>query len=253
MRYFGITHPGRIRDHNEDAWNHVRLTGGYDLFIVSDGVGGQAAGHIASRIVVETLPVLLDDRLSSGNDIHELTSELHQSLSVLCAIVREKSIDTPGLSGMAATVVCGLIRGEILVLGNMGDSRCYLFRDGKMRQLTTDHTIVQMLIDIGEITPEQAVDHPAAGKLTQAVGMDQEPLPQITAYDLRFGDRLLFCTDGLHGMIDDDLIRIILSGAQTPETVCDKLVRAALDDGGQDNITAVVIDINTPERMDDRK
>lgn len=251
MRYFGITDPGHVRDHNEDAWNHARLTAGYDFFIVSDGVGGNAAGDIASRIVVETLPVIFDARLSSQPDSQALQSELHQSLVVLCNTVREQSIDNPSFRDMAATVVCGLIREGVLVLGNMGDSRSYLMRDKKMRQLTKDHTIVQMLLDMGEITPDQAADHPAAGKLTQAVGMAQEPLPHIMAMDLRRGDRLLFSTDGLHDMIGDAAIAAILSEELDPEPVCAILVQAALKAGGKDNITAVVADITAPEGADD--
>jgi PPM family protein phosphatase len=247
MRYFGITDPGKVRDHNEDAWNHVRLKTGYDLFIVSDGVAGNMAGDIAARIVVETLPLLLESRVSFETDFKKLRMNLNQILADLCDIAAQQAAAHPEFYGMAATVVCGLINDKILVLGNMGDSRCYLMRGKKMRQLTKDHTIVQMLLDLDEITPEQAADHPAAGKLTQAVGMAQEPLPHIIARDLRWGDRLLFSTDGLHGMIDDAAIAAILSKELDPEPICAILVRAALKSGGKDNITAVVVDITAPE------
>lgn len=251
MKYFAITDPGRVRELNEDAWNHARLSGGYDLIIVSDGVGGHAAGEIASRIVAQTLPVLIDARLASQPEPHALPSELYQSLVILCNTVREQSLENPAFRDMAATVVCGLIRDDLLVLGNMGDSRCYFLRDGTLQQHTTDHSLVQMLLDLGEIRPDQALRHPSAGKLTQAVGMAQEPLPQVITVDIQKGDRLLFCTDGLHGMVGNHMITEILCAATCPETACSGLVRAALDAGGKDNITVVIADINSMGKTDD--
>ncbi|GAB6907571.1 hypothetical protein JCM12296A_34080 [Desulfosarcina cetonica] len=249
MRYAGLTDPGHLREHNEDAWQVCSLTSGHMLFVVSDGVGGHAAGEIASRIVVETLPLLLDPRISRDTDVIAQKRAMEESLAALSYQVLAQTRQMPGAAGMAATAICGLLADGMLVLGHMGDSRCYRLRDGILQRLTKDHTVVQMLLDLGEIAANQLIGHPAAGRLTQAVGMDQEPLPHISAIALNPADILLFCSDGLHGMIDDEKITGILSLRQKPKNICKTLLNAALEAGGRDNITVIVVEIEKMENQ----
>jgi PPM family protein phosphatase len=243
MRHFGITDIGLVRDLNEDSWRYVKLGAGHDIFIVSDGVGGCCAGEVASRIVTETLPALLDSRIFADTDIETLPSILQKCLVEISYSLLQQAREVPGFEGMAATVVCGMVVENALILGSMGDSRCYLLHQGRLRQLTIDHTVVQLLLDIGEITADQVTDHPAAGRLTQAVGMAQDPLPWVSVVNIEQGDRLLFCTDGLHGMIADAAISTLLASFPVLETVGGNLVQAALAAGGRDNVTAIIVDI----------
>lgn len=243
MQYAGLTTPGRIRQHNEDAWQIRALKSGHLLFVVSDGVGGHAAGEIASRIVVETLPVLLDARIRRTTDIDSQKRVMRESLVALSLQVVDQTRRMPGAAGMAATVVCGLVADGMLVIGHMGDSRCYRLRDGTLKRLTRDHTLVQMLLSLGEIAVDQVCGHPAAGTLTQAVGMAQEPLPDIAAMALNPGDILLFCSDGLHRMIDDETIATFLASRQHPTDIGEMLLSSALEAGGRDNITVIVVRI----------
>lgn len=244
MRYSGITDVGRVREHNEDAWRVAKLEAGQDLFVVSDGVGGHASGEVASKIVAETLSVLLDERISPNAETDALQTILKDCLTELNRIVVQHAQGASGVRGMAATVVCGLLSKNMLVVGHMGDSRCYLYRNNNLGQITKDHTVVQMLLDLGEITSDQAFGHPSSGRITQAIGMEQDPLPGIAVVELQRGDRLVFCSDGLHGMIDPEAITALLASGRKPEIAGMNLVRAALEAGGRDNVTVIVADID---------
>jgi PPM family protein phosphatase len=241
IRYAGLSDRGLVRENNEDNWSADDSQG---LFIVSDGVGGQFAGELASKIVVQTLPPLLHERLAeivnwSEARVREL---LIEALCGLSNRVRAETKGEAGLEGLGATVVLALIRDASAFIAHMGDSRAYLLRGGTLKQLTKDHSIVQLLMENGEITPEQASTHPSRGQLTRNVGMPGEPLPEARSIAFRPGDRLLLCTDGLTGMLTAQDIRRVLDAESEPETACQRLIDVANMAGGLDNITAVVID-----------
>jgi len=241
IRYAGLSDRGLVRENNEDNWSADDSQG---LFIVSDGVGGQLAGELASQIVVQALPVLLRERLAGIGDLSDVkASEL--IIGALCELsnrVRSEAKGEAGIEGLGATVVLALIRDASAMIAHMGDSRAYLLRGGKLRQLTNDHSIVQLLIERGEIAQKQAHTHPSRGQLTRSVGMAGEPLPEAQFVALEPGDRLLLCTDGLTGMLAHKRIHAILDGGLEPETACQRLIDKAKAAGGHDNITAVVID-----------
>ena len=241
IAYAGLTDCGRVREHNEDNWFGGPEQG---LFIVSDGMGGQAAGEVASKIVVETLPELIRQRLKGIDDLaaRDAKKRIVSAISDLSNQVRNESRKRPGLAGMGATVVLVLIRESLALIAHMGDSRAYLFRGGRLEQLTKDHSIVQLLIDSGEITPEEAATHPARGKITRCVGMQGEPIPEARCLELETGDRLLLCSDGLTGMVSDAEITGVLRTDNAPEIVCQSLVEAANARGGEDNVTVVAVD-----------
>jgi protein phosphatase len=144
---------------------------------------------------------------------------------------------------MGATLALLVLRERTGFVAHMGDSRVYLFRNGRLQQLTTDHSLVSLLQSTGEITAEEARTHPARNRITRHVGMERALYPDVQSLELCDGDRLLLCTDGLNGMIDDDRIAEILNSGEDPEQACASLVDAANAAGGRDNVTALIVDL----------
>ena len=243
IKFYGVSDRGLVRRKNEDNWVADSEQG---LYIVSDGMGGEAAGALASEIVVKTLPALLKKKMPHIKELTDpnTSQQLLTAIAELSDSVQREAMDVPGLAGMGATVVVALIQDSHALIGHMGDSRAYLLRAESLRQLTKDHSIVQLLMDQGEITSEEALQHPARGQLTRAVGMDGTPLPEAHSIELRTGDKLLLCTDGLNGMLKDEQILSILNNHHLPEKICRELIATANKAGGKDNITAVVLSID---------
>ena len=242
VAHAGLSHRGLVRQENEDNWSaHPEL----GLYIVSDGLGGELSGALASKIVVEALPEMLGARadvladLSGGRALRAVK----EALTELSAQVFAQTHGEPGLEGMGATVVLALVRPQKALIAHMGDSRAYLFRQGRLKPLTKDHSVVQLLVEAGEISGEEAVRHPARGQVTRSVGMEGEPLPEAKVVAVRPGDRLLLCTDGLTGMLNDEEIQRVLGREAQPQAVCEALVQTALSNGGRDNVTVVVVDL----------
>ncbi|KJU82749.1 serine/threonine protein phosphatase [Candidatus Magnetobacterium bavaricum] len=241
ISYAGLTDKGRIRKRNEDNWSVDPEKG---VYIVSDGMGGHAAGDLASKLVVEMLPLLLNKRMKDITTLNspKATEQLNVALTELNEQVRSISKSKPGLSGMGATVVLLLVREMTALLAHMGDSRAYLLRNGKFKQLTMDHSVIQVLINSGEIKPEEASNHPARGKITRCIGMTGEALPETMLLDLKPRDRILLCSDGLTGMLTDKMIMDIISEYRDSKAACQALIDSANNAGGMDNITVVMVD-----------
>ena len=240
MAAASISDVGKVREHNEDAC----LTDvAHGLFIVADGMGGAQAGALASEIVVRVLPEMIEEGIAglkkpTGDSVRRA---IRNTILALGQEIQAESAEQAGLKGMGATVVLSLIRGRWAHIAHMGDSRAYLFRDGRLTRLTEDHSIVGILLRNGEITPEEAKTHPARGRLSRYVGMESEVYPDVRTEGLRKSDRLLLCTDGVVGMISDADIQGILEANPEPQQACQALVHAANQAGGEDNITALVI------------
>ena len=240
LTWYGLTDPGRLRARNEDAF-YGDAAGG--LFIVADGMGGESAGEVASRVVVEVLPLLIRKCMASVRDLRTAAAKerLREAICELSSGLRSQSESQPGLRGMGSTVVVALIRGGRVLIGHLGDSRAYLIRSNLLEQLTKDHTLFQLLLEAGEVKPEEAAAHPARGRLTRFVGMAGEPLPMVRSKELERGDRLLLCTDGLTSMVSEADVFAILKQPRNPESLCRELVAAANSAGGRDNITVLII------------
>lgn len=238
--FAGLTDIGRIRRENQDHWFADPQTG---LYLVADGMGGEVGGGLASQIVVEALPLMLRDKLPSTS---ELTAP-QTGDQVIAAVVemsnrlRQESWNQPGIRGLGSTLVLAVIRRDHAMIVHLGDSRAYFLRQGHLEQLTADHTIVQLLLNCGEIVPEEVATHPARGQLTRFVGMSEHPLPDLRLVELAAGDRLLLCSDGLTGLVPGEKIETVLREAASPQEACQKLVAAANEAGGSDNITALVV------------
>lgn len=231
--FFGSrTDVGLVRDHNEDS-----LLVAPPLYVVADGMGGHAAGEIASEIVVRTL----DELAPRSIDVDGLTNAIEAAnLNVIKA--PKQGI---GRSGMGTTCTAAILEDTRLLIAQVGDSRAYLLHKGQLQQLTRDHSLMADLIEAGHITPEQARNHPDRSVITRAMGSDPYMLPDIYELNVADGDRILLCSDGLCGMVYDDDIAAIMRRHPDPQTCADRLVRAAVDAGGCDNVTVIVVDVHS--------
>ena len=241
LRADALTDRGRVRRHNEDSFALMPEIG---LLAVADGMGGHAAGAAASKVVVTLLPRIVERELGRLNfmDRESISIFLTDAMADLSDRVLRHAAKRDRFIGMGATVVMALIRGDRAFVANMGDSRAYALRDGRLAQLSRDHSMASSLLREGAITPEQARDHPGRGQVWRYVGMEGTARPDIRPLALVAGDRLLLCTDGLTSMLTDRAIEQVLSKQATPRGACQALVDAANAAGGHDNITALVAD-----------
>ncbi|MEZ4319167.1 MAG: PP2C family serine/threonine-protein phosphatase [Myxococcota bacterium] len=232
---------GRVRANNEDSFGHAWLDDGSLFVIVADGMGGHEAGEVASGLAVR----VLEDAVArdSGQDPRERL--YHGLLEANEAILEEGR--RSGTRGMGTTAVASIFRGSEVHVGLIGDSRLYHVRRGQLVWRTLDHTRVQMLIERGEITEEAARNHPEAGMLTRALGhsrmADGQPLvPDVLAdpLTLQENDALIFCSDGLHDLVDDWEVAKVVAG-KAPGEAAEKLVELANERGGHDNVTVAVV------------
>ncbi|KRB74994.1 hypothetical protein ASE01_16620 [Nocardioides sp. Root190] len=232
FRFAALSDTGRVREHNEDSG----FASPY-LLCVADGVGGAAAGEVASATTTYVLSarVLAHPGLEPGRLLRAATREAHDQLA---AGVRAD----PRRTGMATTLTAVLTDGVHTVLAQVGDSRAYLLREGALSQLSHDQTMVQELLDAGRITAEEASRSPYRHVVLQAVDGDHTPEPVVVPLDLRAGDRLLLCSDGLSDVLSPAAVQMMLAlDARSMST--EWLVRAALDAGSRDNVTAIVADV----------
>ncbi len=245
----GGTHRGRNRANNEDAFLCACERG---LFVVCDGMGGQAAGEVASQKAVEAL-----DELLSADRLKEMLAAGEEAVeSTLCQALQEANEHVVALgeqntswAGMASTVVVALVDGERVHVANLGDSRAYQVRGQQVRVLTTDHSVAATLVAQGELTPEQARTHPLRNHLTSSLGIAEPMTPGYTCVEAAPGDRIVLCSDGLWDMLSDEEIARITASHSEPQETVQALIAAANEAGGRDNITAIVVVVG--ERQDD--
>ncbi len=231
LRYAALSDVGRVRKDNQDsgfASEH--------LLVVADGVGGAARGDVASSTAVQSLRRL--DGPAPENLLEAVAGAIHRAHDRIAELVEED----PELEGTSTTVTAALFDGARIGLGHVGDSRAYLLRNGELSQLTKDHTFVQSLIDEGRITEEESRTHPHRNLILRAVDGVHETDPDLFTIELAPGDRLLLCSDGCSGVLDNGRIADIL-GTGTVDYAAVELVRASLDAGSSDNITCVVADV----------
>ncbi len=235
----GRSHVGLVRDHNEDA----AFAGPY-IALVADGVGGAAAGEVASATTAYVVSAM-----SMAHADDPLDSVLRAALKLAQAnLVAGTQLD-PARTGMATTLTAIAGNGRAFVLAHLGDSRAYLYRDGILSQLTRDHTWVQSMIDEGRLPVEKAREHPWRHVVTRYLGADLPQEPDILELDLLVGDRLLLCSDGLTDLVDDSTIADLLAAQPDDDLASGDLVRAALDRGGRDNVTVLVSTVVDSERI----
>ncbi|MFE5730137.1 Stp1/IreP family PP2C-type Ser/Thr phosphatase [Streptomyces sp. NPDC056528] len=233
LRFAAGSHKGMIREGNEDSGY-----AGPRLLAIADGMGGQAAGEVASSEVISTL-VTLDDDVPGSDILTSLGTAVQRANDQLRMMVEED----PQLEGMGTTLTALLWTGQRLGLVHVGDSRAYLLRDGVLTQITQDHTWVQRLVDEGRITEEEATTHPQRSLLMRALGSGDHVEPDLSIREVRAGDRYLICSDGLSGVVSHQTLEDTLASYQGPQETVQELIQLALRGGGPDNITVIVADV----------
>lgn len=264
--YAAITHPGKIRKNNEDAYLLSALNGeepvindgggGFEvghagfLIAVADGMGGAASGEIASRegLAALNLHLYLHWGRFAGPEGPErrILSALKGATQEASRAVLRYADSERASRGMGSTLTSLLVWDRWAFLAQVGDSRAYLLRDGQLHQLTVDQTLMHELISQGALTAEEAKTHPQRNMITQALGSTHALRIPLSRLELRRGDRILCCSDGLHGELPDGVIREILSEPLPPRRLLEALVDAANASGGRDNITGVLLVLDDP-------
>lgn len=224
------TDVGCVRDHNEDS-----LAVAPPLYVVCDGMGGHAAGEVASEIAV--------DVISQRAPEHADAAALGQAVEEANLAVIKAAREGVGRAGMGCTCTAAILEKERLVIAQVGDSRAYLLHQGKLQQLTRDHSLVADLIEAGQITEAEARVHPQRSVITRALGSDPRTQPDLFEINVEAGDRLLLCSDGLSTMLEDPEIEKILKNASDPQRCAAQLVNEANGLGGYDNVTVIVVDV----------
>src|SRR5580692_7567854 len=250
----GLSDVGLQREHNEDTFIVLNE---YDLYVVADGMGGHRAGDVASRIATETISEFFK---STANDdvtwpfhfdtnLSEEENRLLTGIRVANRQIFERSTRSREYHGMGTTVVGAMFspKKQRMYIGHVGDSRCYRVRGGKIQQLTRDHSLINdYLVAMPDLTEEQRSELPK-NVITRALGMQDQVVVDLQHDDPRSGDVYILCSDGLSGMMTDEEIRQIVTGSPDIRVACKKLIERANEQGGEDNITAVVIQIESKE------
>ena len=239
--YYGSrTEIGNVREHNEDS-----LTVLPPLFAVADGMGGHEAGEVASEITINTL----NDLAPQSADAEALARAV---VAANLNVIKAPSQGV-GREGMGTTLTAAILEKERLVIAQVGDSRAYLLHNDSLQQLTRDHSLMADMIEAGQLTEAEARVHPNRSVITRAIGSDPHMQPDLYELNVETGDRLLLCSDGICGMIEDHEIASIMRQAPSAQSCADQLVEAALAAGGFDNATAVVVDVEGFKAVREKK
>lgn len=237
----GLTDVGRVRSINQDSFHLIKDK---NISIVADGMGGHAAGDQASKIAVKTITEILeaydfqDGDGESGMSIEELVRYALQEANEQILLA---SLSNQHLQGMGTTAIVAVESQGKLYLGHVGDSRTYLVRNQKISQITEDHSVVQQLVKAGAISEAEAEVHPYKNVITRCLGMQANVEPDTLEMVLEPGDRILMCSDGLSNMVSDATMEQLINDTESPEETCQKLIDLANENGGTDNITAVLL------------
>ncbi|MDH4043558.1 MAG: Stp1/IreP family PP2C-type Ser/Thr phosphatase [Gemmatimonadota bacterium] len=232
-----------VRSGNEDNYLMVQDKA---VFIVADGMGGHAAGEVASEMAVR----IIAQQLGDPRDLDEgaAAQRIREAIREANAQIFDRTLTEHDKRGMGTTATALVLMGPRYLIGQVGDSRAYLLRDGRMVQLTKDHSYVQEQVDAGYLTQEDARTHPYSNVITRCVGANEDVVPDTYLGTLRSGDVFLLASDGLTGMIDDPRLHQLLESSREPQELSDVLVAEANRVGGLDNITVIVVRIDALEQ-----
>lgn len=239
----GRTDVGVVRSGNED--NYL-LVPDKAIFIVADGMGGHAAGEVASEMAVRIIAQQLGDPRTLAET--EASHRIREAIREANAQIFDRTLTEHDKRGMGTTATALVLMGSRYLIGQVGDSRAYMLRDGEMLQLTKDHSYVQEQVDAGYLTQEDARTHPYSNVITRCVGANEDVIPDTYLGTLRAGDLFLLASDGLTGMIDDPRLQQLLESSREPQDLSDALVTEANRVGGLDNITVILVRIDSLEQ-----
>ncbi len=248
MQVAGITNQGLERTRNEDSCFAV-AEADYALLVVADGMGGHRAGNVASKLAVETAEQLwLELDRSTLVSVEKARKLIETLLLKANKKILDESESVSDRRGMGTTLTAGLLCGNCLTIGHVGDSRAYMVNKGQISVLTKDHSLLEKLIETGQVKPEEADNHPQRHVLTRALGVSSDLEIDITELEIEAGSVLIFCTDGLTNMVSDNEILALYKENRDPETLAQALIELANSRGGIDNITvAIASDIGGPQ------
>ena len=246
LKAVGVSHVGRQRQHNEDSY---LVADAARLYLVADGMGGHAAGEIASRIAVDSISEFIQHtKEDDGTWPHAYDEHYSKTTNKLMAAVRlantrvlEAMRKDARLRGMGTTVVACLADDQLMAIAHVGDSRAYLIRDGQLSRLTNDHSWVFEQVQAGMLTEAEAEKHPLRNVITRALGGALSVNPDAAEVETKSGDVVLLCSDGLTGMVPEDEILRLVTETDDLDQACQKLIDTANEKGGLDNVTAILV------------
>lgn len=241
MQSWGLTDPGCVRKQNQDAYRIEQLDRHTLLCIVCDGMGGAKSGNIASTLAVEVFAEEIRRCWSPGMDIDKIDQMLRNTVKLANFTVYDQSAQFEEFSGMGTTLVAALVRDKMAVIVNVGDSRAYGITRGGISQITKDHSLVQMMVDRGDLTPEMAKTYPGKNFITRAVGTETMVMCDIYHREVNKGDYILLCSDGLSNLMDDQEILFEVVHGVNKQHCCKRLLNIAKNRGAPDNVTSVLI------------
>ena len=237
MKHWEITDTGLIRHENQDAFGFAQLPGGYAVAVVCDGMGGVAGGSIASTVAVKTFIRTLTETGHSGH----MDRAVQEAVTAANAAIRQRAAGHPELKSMGTTLVSALVKGDKVLISNVGDSRAYLAGADGLRQISRDHSLVEDMVERGELTREQARNHPHKNLITRALGPDISADCDGYICPMNAGEYLLLCSDGLVNTVtDQEMLFEIVHGGDL-DTCLDRLLHISKSQGAPDNVTAVLM------------
>ena len=243
MQYWGITDPGCARTQNQDAFQMEKLDRNTLLCVVCDGMGGAKSGNVASTLAVDVFVQEVKRTWVSGMDLEKSDQMLQNAVKLANFTVYDQAQQFDEFAGMGTTLVAALISGKYATIVNIGDSRAYSIKADGVRQLTVDHSLVQMMIARKELTPEQARCYPGKNLITRAIGTESVVECDIYHRSLEKEECLLLCTDGLSNLVDEQEILFEIVHGPNKQSGCDRLLEIAKNRGAPDNVTCVLVQI----------
>lgn len=243
MQYWGITDLGCVREQNQDIYQIENLGKDALLCVVCDGMGGAKAGNVASAMAAEVFVSEVCKNRKSDMDWTQLGHLLRAATKEANFRVYDHGQQHEECAGMGTTLVAALIKGKEAAIVNVGDSRAYLIRENSIRKLTVDHSLVEMMVRSGELTPEEAKTYPGKNYITRAIGTETAAEIDLFHVDMESGDYLLLCSDGLSNLMDDQEILFEVVHGENKAQCCEALLEIAKDRGAPDNVTCVLVQL----------
>ena len=241
MQYWGLTDPGCVRPQNQDAYQVVQLDKNTLLCVVCDGMGGAKSGNVASNLALDVFVEEIRNTWTPGMNQEKTDQMLKAAVKLANFTVFDQAMQFEEFNGMGTTLVAVLIQEQQVTVINVGDSRAYLVSRSGIRCLTKDHSLVQMMVDRGELTPERARTYPGKNYITRAIGTDNLVESDIFHLDVERGDCLLLCTDGLSNLMDDQEILFEVVHGVNKQYCCQRLLDIAKNRGAPDNVTSILV------------
>ena len=241
MQCWGLTDPGCVRPQNQDAYQIEQLDRNTTLCVVCDGMGGAKSGNVASTLAVEVFVEQVRQTWVPGMDSEAAEQMLRSTVKLANFTVYDQAQQLEEFSGMGTTLVAALVRGREVTIVNVGDSRAYSVNRNGIRRITVDHSLVQMMVDRGELTPERARTYPGKNYMTRAIGTEPVAECDVFQLDVERGDCLLLCTDGLSNMMDDQEMLFEVVHGINKQYCCQRLLDIAKNRGAPDNVTSVLV------------